>query len=134
MKYGSISSVLVLALKANSCLSPSHPFRMDYSSCPSCVWFWFGLVGFFLCVCVSQLHSFLCFLLCGDMKEGSQWSIAVSKSFKMVRCPSCVSEGHRILYECLPYWHFSNHKMVSCCDTLNSLSSLILLCFFHYVV
>jgi len=37
MKYTFIRSVLVLGLKANSCLSPSHPFRMDSSSSPSCV-------------------------------------------------------------------------------------------------
>lgn len=94
-----------------------------------CFSFCFGLFIF-----LPQLHRFLCFLIWGGMKEGSQLTIAVSKSFKMVRCPFCLFEGHRILYECFPYWRFSNHKMFSCYDILNSLSSCILLCFFHYVV
>lgn len=47
--------------------------------------------------------------------------------------PLYVFEEHRILHESLPYWHFRNHKMFSCCDTLNGLSLLLLfLCFFHY--
>lgn len=104
MKYISVTSVLVLGPNTNSFLSPSHLFRMDIVVLPF-VWVFVVLVAGFLCfgslrgVCLflgvlfgffvvdffTQLYSFLCFLFCGGMKEGSQLSIFVSKSFKMVR-------------------------------------------------
>lgn len=107
MNYTSISAVLELGLKANSCLPPSMYTGWIIAVLPLVLQFLVCFVYF-----SPQLHSFLCFLICGGMEEGSQLTIAVSKSFKMVRCPFCLFEGHRILYECFPYRHFSNRKNV----------------------
>lgn len=114
---------------ANSCLSLSHLPRMDSSSFPS-------FVGFFSYTTPCLFSCCWCFILMLSALwrlKGSQLSITVSKSFKMLRCPSSVFAGLRILYEWLSYWHPSNHRTFPWRGTPNNLSSLILLCFVHYI-